>query len=252
MNSDVRPSAPPIRPKESDPMGAMRNVGVAYNKGKAVLSMIEQWVGADKFREGVLDHLRANAWGNATSTDFWAALSRHAPKEVTASLESFVELPGIPIVTVEPLGGNRVRLSQRRFVSSGEAASQLWQIPVAMRYSDGRGSRTSTFLLDRASKVVTLEGARPGWIFPTANGAGYYRWTMPAADMAALAATATSALTPKERVAFVGNASALFRGGVMRGDVYLDALSRFSNDPDPQVINAVIVARSHRHASRKR
>ena len=49
------------------PNEAMRNVGIAYNKGKAVLSMFEQWIGPEKFRQGVLDHLKSNAWGNANA-----------------------------------------------------------------------------------------------------------------------------------------------------------------------------------------
>lgn len=241
MNTDARTAAQAIRRSNTDPRDAMGAVGVVYNKGKSVLDMFERWIGPEKFRQGVLDHLQANAFGNANAQDFWAALSRHAPKNMTTALASFIEQPGIPLVSVERAGGNKIRLSQRRYFVSGDDKSntQLWSIPVALRYSDGRRTHTQTLLLDKPSMTATLEGT-PTWIFPTADAAGYYRWTLPAADVVALARQASTVLTPKERVALLGNTASLFRSGRMNADVYLDVLSRFANDPDPQVVDALI------------
>jgi aminopeptidase N len=43
---------------------------IAYQKGAAVLRMVEQYVGADDFRVGVNAYLAKHAYGNATSEDF--------------------------------------------------------------------------------------------------------------------------------------------------------------------------------------
>ena len=59
-----------------DPGGVIRNVGIAYNKGKAVLGMFETWMGPDVFRRGVNAHLRAHEWKNAVSSDLWSALGQ--------------------------------------------------------------------------------------------------------------------------------------------------------------------------------
>jgi alanyl aminopeptidase len=96
--------------------------------------------------------------------------------------------------------------------------------------------------------TATLEST-PTWIFPTADAAGYYRWTLPPADVAALARQASTALTPKERVAFLGNTASLFRSGRMNADVYLDVLSRFANDANPQVVDALIEPLGHLRAT---
>jgi alanyl aminopeptidase len=248
MTTDARAATDPIRKMNVHPEEAMRNVGIAYNKGKAVLSMIEQWIGPEKFRQGVLDHIKTNSWGNANASEFFASLARHSPAGTTAALETFINQPGIPLVNVEVIAPNQVRLTQSRF-TTGQAASQTWRIPVTLRYSDGSTTRTTAVLLDAPSKTVTLQGDRIDWLFPHANAAGYYRWKMPEASMASLAKKAVDTLTPAERFAFIGNLDALLRNGTIHGDAYLDILGGFAADPEPQVLATVLGALGNVHTT---
>ncbi|HYR28588.1 MAG TPA: M1 family aminopeptidase [Thermoanaerobaculia bacterium] len=241
MTADARTTTDPIRKLDIDPEQAMGNVGIAYDKGKAVIQMFESWIGPEKFRQGVLDHLKANQWGNANAAEFFAAFEKHAPKGTVAAMESFINQPGVPLITVEQTGPNEVRVTQSRF-STGNAAAQTWRVPVMMRYSDGKTVRTASVLLDTPSKTVKLEGDRVDWLYPSGNAAGYYRWRLPEAQMTALASRATSVLEPKERLAFIGNAGGLFSNGTIHGDTYLDLLARFSSDPDPHVFSAMMGA----------
>ena len=235
MSGDARASAEPIRNNDATPEEAIRSVGLAYNKGKAVLSMFEQWIGPDRFRKGVLDHIKANEWSNADATEFFTSLSRHAPPGTAAALETFIAQPGIPLVTVERTGATTVRLTQRRF---GADAKTLWTIPVALRYEGG----TKSVLLDKVTKTVTLDAANPSWIYPHAHATGYYRWQMPEEELNALAKHAPEVLNPRERFALIGNLGALFRTGVLRGDAYLDLLGGFATDRDPSVAGALVNA----------
>ena len=243
MNSDARATIDPIRKRNSSPLDSIRNVGLAYNKGKAVLSMFESWIGAEKFRQGVLAHIKANAWGNANALEFFVSLGKHAPAGTSAAMETFIVQPGVPLLTAEVVGANEVRLTQTRF-STGEVATQTWRMPVTLRYSDGTTVRMAAVLLDAPSKTVKLEGARIDWLFPHANAAGYYRWRMPDAAMTSLAARAVDVLSPRERLAFIGNLGALLRSGAIHGDAYLDLLGRFAADPHPQVLSAALAALS--------
>ena len=242
MGADARSTTDPIRKLGTTPEESMRTVGIAYNKGKAVLTMFEKWIGPDKFREGVLAHLKANAWGNANAQEFFASLGKHAPAGTVPALQSFINQPGIPLVSVELLGGNQVRLSQSRFSNGTPIAAESWHVPVTMRYSDGTTTRTKAVLLDAPTATVKVEGASIAWLFPHADAAGYYRWQMAPEAMASLAAVAPQVLTANERLAFIGNAGALFRSGVLHGDTYLDVLSRFANDPDPSVLSQMMGA----------
>jgi alanyl aminopeptidase len=239
MNVDASPLTAPIRNKDASPEDAMRSVGLAYNKGKAVISMFERWLGPDQFRAGVIRHLKAHAWGNATAADFWAALG----KQTAAPMNTFMDQSGLPLITAEVVAPNQVRLSQHRYLRAGiEAPAQTWIVPVALRYSDGSATRVKTVLLDAPSKTFTLDAPKVAWVFPHADASGYYRWNLPQAQFVTLASKATESLTPGERIAFLGNLGALLDAAVIHGNDYLDVIHRFSTETDPDVLGAVLSA----------
>ncbi|HKY32258.1 MAG TPA: M1 family metallopeptidase [Candidatus Polarisedimenticolia bacterium] len=240
--SDARPSAQAIRRPVAAADNKLEGVGTAYNKGKAVLAMFERWIGPEAFRKGVLDYLKAHAWGSATSDDLWKALARASGQDVSAAMAGFLEQPGLPLVRAERLGGGRVRLTQRRFLADGaEAPALAWRVPVTLAYGAAGRRRTATVLLAGPEQTVSLE-AEPEWILPDGGAGGYYRWSLPAEDLAALAGRAGGVLDPRERIGFVGNLSALLDAGEVHGDLYLRTLESFARDPQAQVVAAVVAA----------
>jgi alanyl aminopeptidase len=118
--------------------------------------------------------------------------------------------------------------------------AQTWSVPVSLRIGDGAGSRVQTVLLDEAAREVALGSAEPAWVFPAADGAGYYRWDMPAADLDDLAAHAATRLGPAERIAFLGNLAALLDAGRVDGARYLKVLAPFGADREPEVLEAAL------------
>jgi aminopeptidase N len=224
---------------------------LSYDKGQAVLNMLERWLTPEKFRAGVRLYLAAHAGGNATAADLWAALSAAAGHDVASVATSFLDQPGVPLVTLEPLSEGRVRLSQRRFLNSGltEPGRARWKIPITLRYpvagAPGAASRVTTqhvLLADSAQTVQLESNATPAWIHPNADERGYYRWSVPAAMLAAMASDAPRDLSPRERVGFLGNLRALLDAGQVHGDQYLTMLASFAADPDPEVVSTVVGA----------
>ena len=47
---------------------------LTYEKGAAVLRMLEQHIGPEVFRDGVRTYLKAHAYANTVTTDLWDAL----------------------------------------------------------------------------------------------------------------------------------------------------------------------------------
>jgi alanyl aminopeptidase len=241
LGADANPSALAIRPEgEATPDQAMLNVGHIYAKGSAVLDMVEQWIGPETFRRGVLDYLAAHAWGNATGPDLWNALGKAAGKDVAGTLTGFILERGAPLVTVEPLGANRYRLRQRRYAAAGvEVPPATWRVPITMRYRDGAGVETWSGELRAETLEVTLPAnGAIAWLLPNAQAAGYYRFALPQRELDALVAAADQ-LTPAERIGLVGNLQALLQAGSLPGDRYLQALGRLSADREPAVVRAV-------------
>ena len=115
MTSDSRPTAIAIRPPGSETADLLRNIGTIYSKGQAVLSMIENWVGEEKFRQGVVSYINDNAWGNATGSDLWNSLSAASGQDVAGVMSTFIIQPGVPLLTVTSGDDNKITITQSRF-----------------------------------------------------------------------------------------------------------------------------------------
>ena len=250
---DAQSTAPPIRREFASPQEAFTvSAPLTYQKGSKVLTMIESWVGAETFRNGVNAYLETHAWGNAEAADFWRAIDRSANQDVSAAFSSFIEQPGFPLIEVEMRDG-RLNMDQQRFANYGKSAEQLrWNIPVAVKLLSASSARTEKFLLAAPAagskptppnSFVFPEGEQSvDSFFPNAGASGYYRWNLPAEQLRAMAGRASDTLTPVERLDLVSNSTALLAAGKLGGDVYLDILSVVAHDPDPVVVSAVVNA----------
>ncbi len=64
--------------------------GISYGKGGAVLSMVENYLGKETFRQGVHNYLMAHMYGNATAEDFWNAQTATSKKPVDKIMASLI------------------------------------------------------------------------------------------------------------------------------------------------------------------
>ncbi|HEX2677441.1 MAG TPA: M1 family metallopeptidase, partial [Polyangiales bacterium] len=219
--------------------------GITYSKGGAVLAMFERYLGAEVFQKGVQQYLAAHAFANATSEDFLDAESAAAGKDVRTPFFTFLTQVGVPLVKAsvncEPNAAH-LELEQSRYLplgSKGAAASagQLWQIPVCARYASG-GSihETCTLLTEAKGKLPFDGGACPSWVMPNADAAGYYRFTLPPADLDKLRSAGWKQLTPRERVSIAEALHAGFASGTLDAKSVFDAFPALIADDDRDVV----------------
>ncbi len=166
---------------------------ITYNKGASVLSMFEAYVGTDVFQRGVREYLASRAWGNATSTDFVAAIAKASGKDILVpAFATFLEQAGSPelTATLSCQGTPALALRQQRYVPPGAAAPKAtkpWIIPVCVAY-DRDGKRAEACgVLEGATGSITLEAkACPRWVMPNVNARGYYHSAYTPAQLTAL------------------------------------------------------------------
>jgi len=219
--------------------------GITYGKGSAVLAMTEEWLGRDVFRRGIQRYLRQHAGGNATANDFLAALSAEAGQDVGKVLGTFLDQGGAPVVTTSlDCSGKtpKVLLRQRRYLpvgSKGEAA-RTWHVPLCVRYGVGAATGRACMVLETERAELPLPEAKscPDWLFPNAEGTGYYRTEVAGEALRKLLAVADKRLTRSERVTMLGDASALAKAGALPAGDALSLAVRFAEDPDRQVLSA--------------
>jgi len=243
MSVDARPSTEPIRRPVVATDDMLQSVGLAYDKGKTILGMVEEWLGPTAFRQGIRNYIRENAWGTTEAADLWSSLSAVSEVGVTHAMRGFLDQSGLPLVTVERSVDGFVQVSQRRLLNYDvSASSTLWTLPIRLRYSKGGKVETETLVLDRNETVTQLAWDELDWILPNAGGNGYYRWRLSNKELRDLAQNASSRMSARERMSFIGNARALLDAGLIGGDTYLEVLGSFAEDEEPQVVASVLSA----------
>ncbi|MGH9635170.1 MAG: M1 family metallopeptidase [Candidatus Angelobacter sp.] len=201
--------------------------GITYQKGGAVLGMLESYVGPEVFRNGVNAYLKAHANGNATSADFWQAMAKVSGKPVDKIMPTFVMQPGVPLMTVSgscSSGKQTLELSQQRFLLSsfgtGEKQGQIWSIPVCTKAAKNDGS--ACYLVDKKTDVVHAN-ACPDWVMANRDAKGYYRvFYQDQNNLKSVAAAAEKDLTVPERIAFVEDLWAMVRAGKEPVGIFLN------------------------------
>jgi aminopeptidase N len=242
MDTDALGSARAIRgPVRSTSEAEEAFDGITYDKAAAVLRMIEGWLGPEVFRRGVQRYLSENAWKNASANDLLKALDFVSTQGVAKLASSFLDQPGVPDVLVNWTcngGAGKVELSEsewRPLGAPGEGQSR-WTLPVCVGTDALKGK--SCFTLGRDPIVRDVGAGCPGWVYPNADGAGYYRFVVEGARLLTLARGSHS-LSPIDRLGLVSNAWAEVRQGAIGADVFLEMLPVFDTEMNRYVVEQI-------------
>ena len=211
--------------------------GIAYEKTAGVLRMIESLTGREAFRRGISSYLKKYAYGNAAGEDFWAEMARVTGQPIDRILQSYVEQPGVPVLSVaSKCNGttDSVALSQERFVERPEPAAsrQAWTVPVCF----ASAGQPRCELLDRPMQTFTVNGCSN--VFANAGARGYYFTEYTPAAVRAFSAN-VAALEPVERVSLLGDEWNMVRAGRHDIGVYLDLAASLADDDTAAITNAL-------------
>ena len=213
---------------------------ITYEKGGAVLRMIEGFLGEGPFREGIRQYMRKHARANAVKEDLWSALGAAAKQPVDELARTWVGQSGFPLVSVK-LDGRSLALSQRRFYSEpGVQSGETWPVPMVLRFEDAGGVHEQRVLFRETQATVTLEGqGEVKWLTANAGSTGFYRvaYDKPLLDRLA---TNLAALAPSERISLLADQWALVRSGQASIADLLDLAARFGNEEDDSVLDELV------------
>jgi len=228
MNSDQLSTAHPIEtPVQDETQAAAAFDEITYQKGGAVIRMLEHYLGEDTFRDGVRAYIKAHAYSNSTAADLWNGLDSASHRNVGAIAGAFIEQPGVPLVgaTATCANGRRtLALSQQRFfIEPGETSPERWSIPVGI---DVAGKTTYTLLTGNAS-VAAGSCSQPFAV--NAGAYGYYRVRLDPASNAAQIAR-LGAMSVPERARFIGDTYASVLSGALPASQLIAAIGAVRPD----------------------
>ena len=212
---------------------------LTYQKGGALLRMLEQYLGEERFRDGIRLYLRRHSYANTETNDLWDAIEESTGEPVRRIMDSWIWQPGFPLVSAR-LDGTDLVLTQRRFrysEPSGDADAATWAVPVGI----GNGGAARSVLVDAEPVRVPLADPT-GAVVVNAGGSGFYRVSYDEALRAHLSGDALQGLSVVERYGLVDDAWAATLGGRMSAPEMLDFLRGFGQERDQIVWSSIAVA----------
>ena len=218
---------------------------ITYQKGCAVMRMLEHFLGEDSFRSGLRAYMKEFQYGNACGPDLWRALEKASSLPVHSLMQSWVTQSGYPVVDldlVERDDGAVLSLRQERFFSDAQSrpSDQLWAIPMTVRYADDEGVKTHRFIFDsRAQTVKLATTGKVRFVYANQDEIGFYRQRMTQETLAKLLPIAVSVLSPVELVGLLEDNWAMVRNGSISITSFLAVLSACSAARDHNVLRVI-------------
>jgi len=242
LNYDAVRTTRPIRATANTPAEIAEMFdGIAYGKAGAVIGMIESWVGPQVFEQGVHNYLSAHLYGNATAEDFWNAQTATSKLPVDKVMSSFVDKPGVPVITFSDKAASGYPVAEERFFLDAPEKKTKdatgWTIPVCLKTA---GAPECTLVSSETGVMNTGAMKAAPFFYANANEAGYYRVAYSPGEVKAITAAAETALTVPERMGYLGDRWALTRAGQGSVGDYLDLALAVKQDPNSEVLDTTL------------
>jgi len=241
---------PVISPSDAEGMFDI----LTYEKGAAVVRMLEQYLGEDAFRDGIRNYLSAHAYANTETTDLWDSLEEATGEPVRRIMDSWILQGGFPVVTVELLNdGSTLRLSQHRFGYAGDLGEgddtpspahdekARWSIPAIFSQKtthDGLVTFERVLVEGDSIDIALFEAVE--WVLVNTESTGFYRVRYAPDLLAALVAHAQSDLSPVERYGLVDDAWAAVLAAETTATDFLSMLDAFRTETDLSVWQRIV------------
>ena len=209
---------------------------ITYDKGAAIITMMNAYVGRDHFRDGVRHYMKAHAFGNTVDSDLWTLLQQEAGKPILAIEHDFTRQTGVPLVRVTG-SAKGVQLQEARFAQDPESISseppRTWRLPLAVG-SAGHRDGIQTLLLKTTTDVSV-----PAPVLVNVGQFAYARVLYDAGTFDALAPD-LAAVEPMDQLGLLNDAFALGTSGYAPANRIVKLPTALPVDANPVVWGRVI------------
>lgn len=216
---------------------------ITYEKGLAVVRMMEAYVGEENFRNGVRAYINERLYGNAQTRDLWAAVQAASGQPILEIARGFTTQPGFPLLSVDGAGctatTSRVAITQRRFaMDDASRTGELWAVPAVAR----RVGQAPVRAVLPAQTNSTLD--IPGGCGPYLVNAGqsaFFRVLYDRANFRSLVANMRT-LDPADQLGLLLDYWAFGRSGDAPFTDYLDLAAQLPADANPAIVNDTVAS----------
>jgi aminopeptidase N len=210
---------------------------ITYEKGLAVIRMLEAYVGEEDFRTGVRNYLNSRLYGNARTEDLWTAVQAASGQPVLEIARSFTTQPGFPLVRANSADcihtrGNAIGLRQSRFAADETArTNERWTLPVVVRRQDEE--RRAVFPASEQTSIAMGRGCSPYLV--NAGQTGFFRVLYDQPNLVGLTRTFAS-LDSADQLGLLLDYWAFGRSGDAQFSDYLNLVEAIPANADPLIV----------------
>ena len=239
MGLDGLESSHPIEQEVNDPSEINQLFdAISYSKGASIIRMLEQFIGAEIFQNGLYAYLNDHTYSNAKGIDLWTAMEKASGGPIVSMMNSWINQPGYPVVDVSvshDSGQQTIVLQQNRFLYSGSTDGEsLWQIPITM-ITNTSGSQ-STIMNTRTTSLPIPESSGSTlkeWVKLNRNHTGFYRTAYTPNRLLRFREQIQSReLEGVDRLGLITDAYALSRARMLPIQYFLELAQSFKNESD--------------------
>jgi len=233
--ADAKPSTHPVVQEVDTADQASQSFdSITYDKGAAIITMLNAYVGRDKFREGVRRYMHAHAYGNTVDTDLWQPIQQAVGQPIVGMERDFTRQEGVPLVRVTR-AAKGVHLAQSRFAADPSTTAtsppQQWLLPLAVGPVDGHQPYT---LLHGVADI-----AQPPPLLVNAGQNGYAR-VLYAADMLDGLTARMDKLQPVDQIGLLYDTRALAIAGYEPAAQFMNLATAVPAGANPIVWQRVV------------
>lgn len=212
---------------------------ITYEKGLAVIRMLEAYVGEEDFRRGVRDYVSAHMYGNARTEDLWRAVQAASGQPILEIARGFTQQVGYPLITATGADCRRgnasteITLTQRRFaMDQASRTGEHWPVPVVARRLGHDAVRA---VLPVEAQTTMNVGPSCGPYLINAGQSGFFRVLYDRPNLGRLRADFAN-LEDEDQLGLLLDYWAFGRSGDAPFTDYLEFVNVIPADADPVIV----------------
>lgn len=215
---------------------------ITYQKGQAVIRMLESYVGEEVFRQGVRSYMKRYAYKNAVTDDLWAEMTAAGARNIKEIAEDFTLQAGVPLIDLESAasedGAVKLSLRQSRFGLDSDSRKPLvWHVPVIAQSVLGGGGPATMVTSGLDPFEMRVAGVAPVKI--NYGQRAYYRCRYSDEALRQLM-NAFDRLAPEDQLGLLYDVWALGEAGEMPVAAYLDLTRQTKANANTAVWSQII------------
>ncbi|ESO02908.1 hypothetical protein HELRODRAFT_81167 [Helobdella robusta] len=155
---------------------------ISYDKGMALLRMLNGFLGAENFKNGLKNYIKKFKFSNANMSQLWSIFESSSEQkiEVGKIMNTWTLQMGFPVVIIKHIRNNLYLIDQKRFLMNAQDSYEVqsspyqykWIIPFMYKIEDDDAVHT-VWIND--SSLFKMKIPSNKWVLGNINSTGLYR-----------------------------------------------------------------------------